>query len=78
MNQNQVNMLNILFKKDKIFTGIRSQYKRVDNKYVLSRTKIDEKESDMRTQQLDERPDTTDMPDLECEESAAQRRNQQG
>ena len=71
-------MLNILFKTDKIFTEIRSQYKRVDNKYVLSRTKIDEKESDMRTQQSDERPDTTDMPDLESEESAAQRRNQQG
>ena len=78
MNQNQVNMLNILFKKDKIFTGIRSQYKRVDNKYVLSRTKIDEKESDMQPQQSDERPDTTDTPDLESEESTVQRRNQQG
>ena len=78
INQNQVNVLNILFKTDKIFTGIRSQYKRVDNKYVLSRTKIDEKESDMQTQQSDERPDTTDTPDLESEESTVQRRNQQG
>ena len=78
INQNQVNILNILFKTDKIFTGIRSQYKRVDNKYVLSRTKIDEKESDMQPQQSDERPDTTDTPDLESEESTVQRRNQQG
>ena len=78
INQNQVNILNILFKADKIFTGIRSQYKRVDNKYVLSRTKIDEKESDMQPQQSDERPDTTDTPDLESEESTVQRRNQQG
>ena len=57
---------------------MRSQYKRVDNKYVLSRTKIDEKESDMQPQQSDERPDTTDTPDLESEESTVQRRNQQG
>ena len=78
INQNQVNILNVLFKTDKIFTGIRSQYKRVDNKYVLSRTKIDEKESDMQPQQSDERPDTTDTPDLESEESTVQRRNQQG
>ena len=78
INQNQVNILNILFKTDKIFTGIRSQYKRVDNKYVLSRTKIDEKESDMQPQQSDERPDTTDTPDLESGESTVQRRNQQG
>ena len=44
----------------------------------MSRTKIDEKESDMQTQQSDERPDTTDTPDLESEESTVQRRNQQG
>ena len=31
-----------------------------------------------RKQKSDEQPDTTDMPDLESEESAAQRRNQQG
>ena len=44
----------------------------------MPRTKIDEKESDIATQQSDEQPDTTDMPDLESEEAAAQRRNQQG
>ena len=78
INQNQVNMLNIFFMTDKSFTGIHSQYKRVDNKYVLSRTKFGEKESDIRTQQSDERPDTREIGDLESEESAAQRRNQQG
>ena len=44
----------------------------------MLRTKIDEKESGIATQQSDKQPDTTDMPDLESEESAAQRRNQQG
>ena len=44
----------------------------------MPRTKIDEKESDIATQQSDEQPDHTDMPDLENEEAAAQRRNQQG
>ena len=44
----------------------------------MFKTKVDEKESGIVTQQSDEQPDTTDMPDLESEESAAQRRNQQG
>ena len=70
-------MLNISFMTDEIFTGIRSQYKGVNNEYVLSRTKIDEKESGIATQQSDEQLDNTDMPDLEIEESTAQRRNQQ-
>ena len=63
---------------DEIVTEIRSEYKKVDNEYALLRTKIDEKESGIATQQSDKQPDTTDMPDLESEESAAQRRNQQG
>ena len=71
-------MLNISFMTDEIFTGIRSQYKGVNNEYVLSRTIIDEKESGIATQQSDEQLDNTDMPDLESEESTAQRRNQQG
>ena len=78
INQNQVDMLNILLMKDEIFTGIHSEYKKVDNEYALFRTKIDEKESSIAIQQSDEQPDTTDIPDLESEESAAQRRNQQG
>ena len=68
-------MLNISFMTDEIFTGILSQYKGVNNEYVLSRTKIDEKESDIATQQSDEQLDNTGMPDLEREESTAQRRN---
>ena len=39
----------------------------------------DNQQSGLETQNLDdEQPVTTDMPDLESEESAAQRRNQQG
>ena len=33
---------------------------------------------ELSRQKSDEQPDTTDMPDLESEKSAAQRRNQQG
>ena len=63
---------------DEIFTGIRSQYKEVNSEYVLFRTKIHEKKSDIAEQKSGEQPDTTDMPDLESEESVTQRRNQQG
>ena len=78
INQNQANILNILLMTDELFTGIRSQYKEVDNEYVLFRTKIDEKKPGIATQQSDEQPDTTDMPELESDESKAQRKNQQG
>ena len=71
VNQNQVDMRNILFMTDEIFTGIHSEYKEVNNEYELFRTKINEKKSD-------EQPGATDMSDLESEESPAQRRNQQG
>ena len=70
-------MHNISFMTDEIFTGILSQYKGINNEYVLSRTKIDEKESGIATQQSDEQLDNTDMPDLEIEEYTAQRRNEQ-
>ena len=65
INQKQANMLNIYFMTDEIFTGIRSQYKKVNNKYALFRTKIDGKELGITTQQSDEQLDTTDMPDSE-------------
>ena len=78
INPKQANMLNIYFMADEIFTGIRSQYKKVNNKYALFRTKIDGKELGITTQQSDEQLDITDMPDSEREESAAERRNQQG
>ena len=44
---------------------------------MLLRSKIDQKESDIIKQKSDKQPDTTDMSDLESEESAAQRTNQQ-
>ena len=48
---------------------------------MLLRSKSDRKESeksDIIKQKFDKQPGTTDMPDLESEESAAQRRNQRG
>ena len=68
-------MLNTFFLADEIFTGKFKQYKIVDDKYE---SKCSHKELDTVTQQPKEQPDTTDMPDLESEESAAQRSNQQG
>ena len=38
----------------------------------------DEGSLEIFTKKSDKQPDTTDIPDLESEESAAQRRNQQG
>ena len=73
--ENQALMLNTIFLADEIFTGKFKQYKIVDDKYESKRS---HKELDTVTQQPKEQPDTTDMPDLESEESAAQRRNQPG
>ena len=39
---------------------------------------IFKEKSDKGKQKSDKQPDTTDMPELESEESAAERRNQQG
>ena len=39
---------------------------------------IFKEKSDTGKQKSDKQPDTTDMPELESEESAAERRNQQG
>ena len=63
---------------DEIFTGELKWYKLNDDRYVLLRSKSDQKESDMVEQKSDEQLDTKDMPDLESEESVAQRRNQEG
>ena len=63
---------------DEIFTGELKWYKLSDDRYVLLRSKSDQKESDMVEQKSDEQLDTKDMPDLESEESVAQRRNQEG
>ena len=71
-------MLNTLFLVDEIFTGESKQYKIVDGKYELFESRPNQKESDTVTQQWKEQPDTTDMSDLESEESAAQRKRQPG
>ena len=63
---------------DEIFTGEFKWYKLSDTEYMLLRSKTNQKESDIVKQKSNKQPGTTDMPDLESEESAAQRRNQQG
>ena len=67
LNPSQVEVLNTLFIVDEIFPGI--------NKFV---EKNDEGNLEIFKKESDEQPDTTDIPDLGNEESAAQRRNQQG
>ena len=67
LNPSQVEVLNTLFIVDEIFPGI--------NKFV---EKNDEGNLEIFKKESDEQPDTADIPDLDNEESAAQRRNQQG
>ena len=67
-------MVNILFMVNEIFTG-ESETDRVNEKGDFE---IFKEKSDKEKQESNERPDTTDMPELESEESAAERRNQQG
>ena len=73
INVNQVNVLNIIFMVDETFTG--------KNKSVGVNGKGDfeifKEKSDKGKQKSNEQPDTTDMPELESEESAAERRNQE-
>ena len=69
ININQVNFVNILFMVDAIFTG-KSKSVGVDNEGSFEI--FEEK------QESDKEPVTTDMPELESEESAAERRNQPG
>ena len=69
ININQVNFVNILFMVDAIFIG-KSKSVGVDNEGSFEI--FEEK------QESDEEPVTTDMPELESEESAAERRNQPG
>ena len=61
---------------DEIFTGELKKYILTDDGYKLLRSKSNKKKSDIAERKSDEQPDTTEMPDLEGEEFAAQRRNQ--
>ena len=71
INLNQVSFLNILFMVDEIFTleSERVEVNKEDNLEILK------EKSNKEKQESDEEPDTTDMPELESEESAAKRRN---
>ena len=73
LNSNQVNVLNILFMVNEIFTG-ESESVGVGEKGDFEFFK---EKSDQEKQKSNEQPDTTDMPELESEESAAERRNQE-
>ena len=74
LNLNQINMLNILFMINGIFTGeIESVELNKEGNFE------DFKEKLYKVKQVfDEQLDTRDMPELESEESVAERRNQQG
>ena len=74
INLNQVNVLNILFMVNEIFTG-ESESVGVNEKGDF---KIFKEKSDKEKQESDEQPDTTDMLELQTKESAAERRSKSG
>ena len=74
INLNHVNVLNILFMVNEIFTG-ESESVGVNEK---SDFEIFKEKSDKEKQESDEQPDTTDMLELQTKESAAERRNKSG
>ena len=74
LNSNQINLLNILFMVNEIFTG-ESESAEVNKEGIIE---IFKEKSNKEKQQSDEEPDTTDMSDLESEESATERRIKKG
>ena len=74
LNPNQINVLNTIFMVNQIFTG-ENRSIGVNNEGNLE---VFKEKSDKEKQAFNEKLDTTDMPELESEESAAERRNQQG
>ena len=74
INLNHVNVLNILFMVNEIFTG-ESESVGVNEKGDFE---IFKEKSDKEKQESDEQPDTTDMLELQTKESAAERRNKSG
>ena len=74
LNPNQINVLNTIFMVNQIFTG-ESRSIGVNNEGNLE---VFKEKSDKEKQAFNEKLDTTDMPELESEESAAERRNQPG
>ena len=69
LNPNQANFLNILFMVNEIVTGKSEK---------IEVNKEDNLEIFKEKQESDEEPDTTDMPELESEESTVERRNKSG
>ena len=74
LNSNQINLLNILFMVNEILTG-ESESVEVNKE---GNFKVYKEKLDKEKQVSDEQLDTRDMPELESEEPAAKRRNQQG
>ena len=68
LTPNQVEVLNILFMVDEIFTG-KIKFVKFNDKGVL---KVFKQGSNIERQKSAKQPDTKDMPDLEDEESAAE------
>ena len=69
LNSNQINLLNILFMVNEIFTGESGSVK-VNKEGNIE---IFKEKSNKEKQESDEKLDTTNMPELESEESAAER-----
>ena len=67
LNSNQVNVLNILFMVNEIFTG-ESESVRVNEKGDIE---IFKEKLDKEKQESNEQPNITNKPELESEESAA-------
>ena len=74
LNQNQIIVLNIIFMVNHFFTG-EIESVGLNNK---DNFEVFKEKSDAEKQESDEQQDTTDIPKLESEESAAERRNQDG
>ena len=74
LNLNQVEVINTLFMVDEIFTGEIKTVK-ANNEGALE---VFKEKSDREKQESDEQPDTTNMLELESEESAEHNKKQRG
>ena len=74
LNPNQIKVLNTLFMVNEIFTG-EIERVGVNNEGNLE---VFKEKSDKEKQESNEQLDTTDITELESEESALEGRNQQG
>ena len=71
LNLNQINLLNILFMANEIFTR-ESESVEVNKEGIFE---VFKEKLGKKKQVYDEQLDTRDMPKLDSEESAAKRRN---